>query len=53
MIYETQKTKLPNGEELTFIIATKDDGVVLVIPSDPANSDYQQYLMSLDEANTL
>lgn len=29
------------------------DGTVWYIPTDPANSDYQEYLKSLDEANTL
>lgn len=30
-----------------------EDGTESWIPSDPANSDYQEYLKSLDEANTL
>jgi hypothetical protein len=53
MIYEIQNTTLPNGNKLTLILATKDDGVVLVIPCDEGNSDYQAYLKSLDEASTL
>jgi hypothetical protein len=36
-----------------FIERTTDDGVVSFIPLDPANSDYQAYLKSLDEAATL
>jgi hypothetical protein len=32
---------------------TDEDGSVWWIPTDPANSDYQAYLKSLDEANTL
>ena len=35
------------------INAWYEDGRMLSIPSDPANSDYQAYLKSLDEANTL
>jgi hypothetical protein len=30
-----------------------DNGVVRFIPIDEANSDYQAYLKSLDEASTL
>jgi len=30
-----------------------EDGSVSYIPIDPANSDYQAYLASLDEASTL
>jgi hypothetical protein len=29
------------------------DGTIWWIPTDPANSDYQEYLKSLDETNTL
>jgi hypothetical protein len=32
---------------------TDEDGAEWFIPIDPANSDYQAYLKSLDEANTL
>ena len=39
---------------LEFIKATKEDGQSIHFPIDPANSDYQAYLKSLeDEANTL
>jgi hypothetical protein len=48
MIYEIQKTTLPNSNEITFILGTKDDGVVLVIPCDEGNSDYQTYLAWLE-----
>ena len=30
-----------------------EDGTTSFIPTDPANSDYQAYLKSLDEAATL
>jgi hypothetical protein len=30
-----------------------DDGKIWSIPEDPANSDYREYLASLDEASTL
>jgi len=32
---------------------TDEDGAEWFIPIDPANSDYQAYLKSLDEASTL
>jgi hypothetical protein len=32
---------------------TDEEGVVSFIPPDSANSDYQAYLKSLDEASTL
>jgi hypothetical protein len=35
------------------IKATDEDGKVIYIPIDLANSDYQAYLASLDEASTL
>jgi hypothetical protein len=36
----------------TIIVGTADDGTVIYIPVDPANSDYQAYL-NKDEAKTL
>jgi hypothetical protein len=54
-IYETYQTL--NGSE--YVKRTDADGVVVYIPSDPANSDYQAYLaeqstpMVTDEAATL
>lgn len=30
-----------------------DNGVIRFIPIDESNSDYQAYIQSLDEANTL
>ena len=41
----------PSGN--TTINALYEDGRMLSIPSDPANSDYQAYLKSLDETPTL
>jgi len=35
------------------IKAIDENGVVLFIPVEPENSDYQAYLASLDEASTL
>lgn len=40
-------------ERYTMIKATSEDGSILWIPIDPANSDYQKYLARLDEANPL
>jgi hypothetical protein len=36
-----------------FIRRNNEDGSFSDIPKDPANSDYQEYLKSLDEASTL
>ena len=44
-IYEA----LENG----YIKKTDETGKEWTIPNDPANSDYQAYLQSLDEAATL
>jgi hypothetical protein len=35
------------------IVRENEDGTSTFIPTDPANSDYQAYLASLDEASTL
>ena len=43
-IYETIKNE--NGSET--IKRTNQDGSVSFIPTDPANSDYQEYLKSLE-----
>jgi hypothetical protein len=47
--YEIIETLFGN----TVINAIFEDGHMLSIPSDPANSDYQAYLKSLDEAAPL
>lgn len=44
MIYEFVETA--NGEKV--LRATDDNGNYLWIPSDTANSDYQEYLKSLE-----
>jgi hypothetical protein len=44
--YETY-TSENSGVE--FIIAYHDDGSITAIPQDPANSDYQAYLKSLED----
>jgi len=48
-VYEIKQTTM--GEDI--IIATYENGRVLSIPTDPANSDYQTYLKSLDETSPL
>jgi hypothetical protein len=44
-VYEIKQTTM--GQDI--IIATYEDGRVLSIPTEPANSDYQCYLASLEE----
>lgn len=46
------KTKSIVSEQ-EIIVRDNEDGTITYIPSDLANSDYQRYLKSLDEANTL
>jgi hypothetical protein len=48
MKYELVKAQ--NEFENDSIKRTDEDGVISFIPTDPANSDYQAYLKSLDEA---
>ena len=49
--YEKITKTDPNWE---YIARTNEDNSISVIPIEPANSDYQAYLKSLeDEANTL
>ena len=42
-------TKETSSFGTEIIRATYEDGVQIVIPTDPANSDYQRYLKSLKE----
>jgi hypothetical protein len=46
-VYEIKQTTM--GQDI--IIATYEDGRVLSIPTEPANSDYQVYLKYLEENN--
>jgi hypothetical protein len=41
-----KKITTPTG---SFIIQYEEDGVLYSIPTDPANSDYQEYLKSLED----
>lgn len=41
----------PSGDKV--IQGEREDGSFIQFFADPANSDYQEYLKSLDEANTL
>lgn len=40
-------------EEGFMIKRTDENGEIAYVPKDPANSDYQAYLKSLNETNTL
>ena len=48
--YEIRKSEI-NAD--TFIVKIDDDGKEWYIPNDEANSDYQAYMKSLDEAASL
>jgi hypothetical protein len=41
-----------NFDNTVTIVATGEDGLVLFIPIDPANSDYQRYLNPEAEQST-
>ena len=41
-----------NDNNETFLFRSDDDGKVWCIPTDPANSDYQDYLAHLTESVT-
>ena len=47
----TKTTSAISQQEI--IVRENENGTITYIPSDPANSDYQAYLKSLDEASTL
>jgi hypothetical protein len=47
----TKTTSIVSEQEI--IVRDNEDGTITYIPSDPANSDYQAYLKSLDETSTL
>lgn len=49
MKYELVTVPYFDGTEITIIQGINADGVVLSIPEDPANFDYQQYLLWLEE----
>jgi hypothetical protein len=46
-------TKIVREDGYEFIERINEDESVSHIPIEPANSDYQGYLKSLDEASTL
>jgi hypothetical protein len=50
---KTYKQIIDPVSNKSVILATDEDGQEFWIPTDPANSDYQAYLKSLDETNTL
>jgi hypothetical protein len=49
MKYTYKVTENALGE--TNIIQIDENGVMASIPTDPANSDYQAYLLSLEPTN--
>lgn len=50
--YEEITTESFTGSN-TVIKRTDEDGIVLWIPIDPANSDYQQYLNPTEHLQTI
>jgi hypothetical protein len=43
--------KIIDGLNGTVLVQITDDGIESFVPSDPANSDYQAYLKSLENAD--
>ena len=52
IIYTKKTTEITNWEYIEMLDSDNPESVT-VIPCDPANSDYQAYLKSLDEASSL
>ena len=50
--YEIKVIEVTDGT-VEILEMTSPDGVISTVPMDEANSDYQAYLASLDEASTL
>lgn len=48
-MYEFIFVESPYGEPLKVLTRTDSDGTVWSIPEDEANSDYQAYLLWLEE----
>ena len=44
---------IKHTEEENYIVRENEDGSTSWIPKDENNSDYQKYLKSLDEADSL
>lgn len=43
------ETPLGGMKETSYVLRTDSDGQVFVIPVDPGNRDYRNYLESLEE----
>jgi hypothetical protein len=47
----TQYTEYETSNGQMYVIRIDDEGVQSSIPNDPANTDYQEYLKSLEGVN--
>jgi hypothetical protein len=53
MNIQTVKKNVIDGEVVSYQITQQDSNLVLSVPLDPANTDYQAILEWVEEGNTI